>query len=129
MFGVSQGSVLKTVPWIIMVYFYTLWLEWRVVSLALIPHLPVFLMYFDLWIHCVGGNMSKPSNHESFDSRTQCILNIIIILPLFLIWILVIVLHCIVLAWNVRKIYVTMTSQSITVFQLDDDLCCQFYYF
>ena len=38
-FGVSQGSVLKTELWPIMVYFYKLWLGWRVVSLAHIPYL------------------------------------------------------------------------------------------
>ena len=41
LFRVSQGSVLKAVPWPIMVYFYKLLLGWRVVSLALIPHLPI----------------------------------------------------------------------------------------
>ena len=40
---VSQGSVLKAVPWPIMVYFYKLLLGWRVVSLALIPHLPIYI--------------------------------------------------------------------------------------
>ena len=39
LFGVSQSSVLKTVLWTIMVYFYKLWLGWGVFSLALIPHL------------------------------------------------------------------------------------------
>ena len=39
--GVSKSSVLKTVLWPIMVYFYKLLLGWRVVSLALIPHLPI----------------------------------------------------------------------------------------
>ena len=39
LFSVSQGSVLKTVLWPIMVYFYKLWLGWRGISLALIPHL------------------------------------------------------------------------------------------
>ena len=36
-----QGSVLKAGPWPLMVYFYKLLLGWRVVSLALIPHLPI----------------------------------------------------------------------------------------
>ena len=39
LFGVSQGSVLKAVP--IMVYMYKLLLGWSVVSLGLIPHLPM----------------------------------------------------------------------------------------
>ena len=42
LFGVSQSSVLKAVPWSIMVYFYKLLIGWRVVSFALIPHLPSF---------------------------------------------------------------------------------------
>ena len=33
--------MLKAVPWPIMVYFYKLLLGWRVVSLELIPHLPI----------------------------------------------------------------------------------------
>ena len=39
LFGVNLDSLLKTVPWPIMVYFYKLWLGWRVASLELIPHL------------------------------------------------------------------------------------------
>ena len=35
LFGISQGSVLKTILWPLMVHFYKLWLGWRVVSLAL----------------------------------------------------------------------------------------------
>ena len=41
LFGMSQDSVLKPLPWPIMVYFYKLLFGWRVVSLALIPHLPI----------------------------------------------------------------------------------------
>ena len=43
--NVSQDSALKTVLWHIMVYFYKLCLEWRVVSLALIPNLLIFINY------------------------------------------------------------------------------------
>ena len=41
LFSVSQSSVLKAVPWPIMIYFYKVLLAWRVVSLALLPHLPI----------------------------------------------------------------------------------------
>ena len=41
LFGVSQGSVLKAVHWPIMVYFYKFLIGWRVVSLALTPHLSI----------------------------------------------------------------------------------------
>ena len=34
LFGVMQGSVLKTVPSPIMIYFYKFWLGWRVVSIG-----------------------------------------------------------------------------------------------
>ena len=42
------GTVLKTALWLLMVYFYILWLGWRVVSLALIPHL-LISMHSNLW--------------------------------------------------------------------------------
>ena len=45
LFGVSQGSVLKAVHWHIMVYFDKLLFGWRVVSLALTPHLPISIRY------------------------------------------------------------------------------------
>ena len=41
LFGVSQGFMLKAEHWPIMVYFYKLLFGWRVVSLALTPHLPI----------------------------------------------------------------------------------------
>ena len=41
--SVNQGSMLKAVLWSIMVYFYKLWLGWRDISLALKPHLLVFI--------------------------------------------------------------------------------------
>ena len=44
LFGVSLSSVLKTLPWPIMIYFYNLWRGWSVVSLSLIPHLPIFII-------------------------------------------------------------------------------------
>ena len=44
LFGVSQGSVVKAVPWPLMVYFNEWLLEWRVVSFALMPHLPISMI-------------------------------------------------------------------------------------
>ena len=41
LFGVNRASVLEAEHWPIMVYFYKLLFEWRVVSLVLIPHLPI----------------------------------------------------------------------------------------
>ena len=47
LFGESRCSVLKTVIWpSIIVYFFKLWLGWRVVLLALIPHLLIYLLGF-----------------------------------------------------------------------------------
>ena len=53
LFGVSQGSVLKAVPWPMMIYFYILLFGWRVVSLALIPHLPISISF---WKQIAQGN-------------------------------------------------------------------------
>ena len=49
LFGVSQGTVLKTVLWPIMVYFYKLLLGWRVFSFALIPHLVISMLNLLSW--------------------------------------------------------------------------------
>ena len=46
LFGVSQGSVLKAVPWPIIVYFCKLLFGWRVVWLALITHLYIPIVSF-----------------------------------------------------------------------------------
>ena len=46
LFAVSQCSVLKIVLWSIMVYFYKLWLGWREVSLALIPHVLISIVRY-----------------------------------------------------------------------------------
>ena len=45
LFGMSQGSVLKTVLWPIMVHLYKLGLKWKVVSLTLIPHRLISIEY------------------------------------------------------------------------------------
>ena len=51
-FGVSQGSMLKTILWPIMFYFYKLLFGWRVVSLALISHLPIISNHKPIAVQC-----------------------------------------------------------------------------
>ena len=57
LFGVSQGFMLKAIPWPIMVFFYILLFGWRVVSLALIPH--VLYLHVQIYIYDICKCVTK----------------------------------------------------------------------
>ena len=73
LFGVSQGSVLKTVFWPKIVYFYKLLLGWeRVDSLALIPHLPIHILKDILNKQWYDGSAIRSAFHNNDHHLTIC---------------------------------------------------------